>query len=105
MPEFKTVGKRYKRKDGIDKLTGRALYPQDMQIDGMAFGHTVRSERPHAHFTVDTSVAETMQGVLTILTAKDVTAMNHHGVLFKDHEVLCEKKGQTCRRSNSICCS
>jgi len=92
MPEFKTVGKRYRRKDGIDKLTGRALYPQDMQIEGMAYGHTVRSEKPHAYFTVDTSIAEKMEGVLIVLTAKDVTAMNHHGVLFKDHEVLCEKK-------------
>ncbi len=92
MPEFKTVGKRYNRKDGHDKLTGRALYPQDMQVEGMAFGHTVRSENPHAYFTCDTSVAEKMPGVLIVLTAKDVTAMNHHGVLFKDHEVLCEKK-------------
>ncbi|GKT37831.1 Aldehyde oxidase/xanthine dehydrogenase like protein, partial [Aduncisulcus paluster] len=33
-----------------------------------------------------------MPGVVIVLTAKDVTAMNHHGVLFKDHEVLCEKK-------------
>ncbi|WP_430886604.1 xanthine dehydrogenase family protein molybdopterin-binding subunit [Fusibacter sp. JL216-2] len=92
MTAFKTIGKRYRRKDGIDKLTGRALYPQDMHVDNMAYGHTVRSTVPHAKIKVNTSIAEEMPGVLTVLTAKDVTAMNHHGVLFKDHEVLCDKK-------------
>lgn len=92
MSQFKTVGTRYRRKDGIDKLTGRALYPQDMQIEGMLYGHTVRSEVPHAYFTCDTGQAEAMPGVIAVLTAKDMTAMNHHGVLFKDHEVFCSKK-------------
>ncbi len=92
MATFKTVGKRYRRKDAVDKLTGQALYPQDMKMEGMAYGHTVRSDKAHAYFTCDTSAAEQMPGVLKVITAQDVTVMNHHGVLFKDHEVLCEKK-------------
>lgn len=97
MAQFKTVGQSYRRKDGRDKLTGKALYPQDMEIEGMAYGHTVRSEKPHAHFTCNISKAEKMPGVIRVLTAKDLVgvnerAVNHHGVLFKDHEALCEKK-------------
>ncbi len=92
MTKFKTVGTSYKRKDALDKLTGQALYPQDMHMENMAYGCTVRSTQAHAHFICHIDEAMKMPGVLKILTAKDMTAMNHHGVLFKDHEVLCEKK-------------
>lgn len=89
---FITVGKSERRKDGRDKLTGKALYPQDMCLDNMVFGATVRSTEPHAKFTLDLESALACEGVLKILTAKDVLGHNHHGVLFKDHEVICKEK-------------
>ncbi len=90
--QLKTVGTRYRRKDGFDKLTGRAKYPQDISMEGELHGYTVRSTIPHGYFTLDLSKAEGYPGVVKILTAVDVLAANHHGVLFKDHEVFCEKK-------------
>ncbi len=35
MSTFKNVGQSFRRKDGRDKLTGKALYPQDIYLDGM----------------------------------------------------------------------
>lgn len=87
---FKTVGHSELRKDAGAKLTGSALYPQDIYLENMLFGATLRSERPHAQFTLSLEEAEEMEGVVAILTAKDVLGHNHHGVLFKDHNVFCD---------------
>jgi len=86
------VGKNVIRVDALAKATGKAIYPQDIYMDGMLYGATLRSTRPHAKIKVDTSKAEAIEGVVKVLTAKDVPGHNSHGVLFKDHEVLCEKK-------------
>ena len=88
---LKVVGQSAIRVDGLSKVTGRASYPQDIYIDGMLYGKTLRSNKPHAMFKIDTKEAETLNGVIKILTYKDVPH-NHYGVLFKDHEVFCSKK-------------
>ena len=87
MSTFKNVGQSFRRKDGRDKLTGKALYPQDIYLDGMIFGHTIRSTEPHANIKIDISEAEALEGVYKVLTYKDVPH-NKHGVLFKDHQVF-----------------
>lgn len=92
MRDFKTVGQSILRKDGRDKLTGVAKYPQDIEMENMVYGHTLRSTIPSGSFTLDLTAAEQAEGVVVILTAKDVTGHNHHGVLFKDHEVLCKSR-------------
>lgn len=93
MAEFKSVGQSIPRRDGRDKLTGQAIYPEDISMAGMLHGATVRS--PHAHakiMKIDTQAAEQAQGVVRVLTAKDVTGHNSHGVLYKDHDVFCAAK-------------
>lgn len=92
MSDYKSVGHSVNRKDARDKLTGKAKYPQDIDMEGMIYGHTLRSEIPCGTFEMDLGEAEASEGVIKILTAADVTGHNHHGVLFKDHEVLCSKK-------------
>lgn len=90
--KLNVIGKSVIRVDGLAKVTGKAIYPQDIYMDGMLYGKTLRSTVPHAYFTLDTSKAEKIDGVVKIFTAKDVPGHNAHGVLFKDHEVFCEKK-------------
>ena len=89
--ELRVVGQNEIRVDGRSKVTGKALYPEDIAMEAMVYGKTLRSTRPHAYFTLDVRQAEKMQGVLTILTAADVPH-NAHGVLLKDHEVFNQKK-------------
>ena len=59
--EFAVVGTRPIRHDGVDKVTGRALYGADFQMTGLLYGHILRS--PHAHariLRVSTSKAEAL---------------------------------------------
>ncbi|HIM28370.1 MAG TPA: hypothetical protein EYG57_02305, partial [Planctomycetes bacterium] len=46
-PSYKVIGTRPIRHDGVDKVTGRALYGADIKLSRMLYGATVRS--PHAH--------------------------------------------------------
>ncbi|MGV8149603.1 MAG: DUF4391 domain-containing protein [Alkaliphilus sp.] len=67
------------RVDGISKVTGEAIYPQDIYFFGeMLYGKTLRSSRAHANIELDTSSAEQIEGVVKILTYKDVVGKNHH---------------------------
>ena len=45
--EYKIIGTRPVRHDGVDKVTGRAKYGADVQLAGMLHGKILRS--PHAH--------------------------------------------------------
>ena len=85
------VGKNILRVDALSKVTGKALYPDDIFMDNMVYGKTLRSKVPHAYIKVDTKKAEKINGVIKIFTHKDVPN-NEHGVIFKDHEVLCGEK-------------
>ncbi|MCI0587873.1 MAG: xanthine dehydrogenase family protein molybdopterin-binding subunit [Planctomycetes bacterium] len=42
------VGRAIPRLDGVEKVTGRARYVDDLVLPGMWFGRTVRSRSPHA---------------------------------------------------------
>ena len=69
---FDVVGTRPIRHDGVDKVTGRALYGADLQLADLLYGKLVRS--PHAHariISIDTSKAEAHPGVRAVATARD----------------------------------
>ncbi|MGV8146157.1 MAG: xanthine dehydrogenase family protein molybdopterin-binding subunit [Alkaliphilus sp.] len=89
---MKIVGKSINRVDGLAKVTGEAIYPQDIYLDRMLYAKTLRSTKPHANIEIDISSAEKVDGVVKILTHKDITGENHHGVVVKDHEVFCSKR-------------
>ena len=73
--DYKVIGTRPIRHDGVDKVTGRAIYGADFQITGLLHGRVLRS--PHAHakiLSIDTSRAEALPGVKGIVTADDLPA-------------------------------
>jgi CO/xanthine dehydrogenase Mo-binding subunit len=70
---YKVIGTRPVRHDGIDKVTGRALYGADVQLAGLHHGRVLRS--PHAHARIrkiDTSKALALRGVEAVVTAQDL---------------------------------
>ena len=70
---YRWVGNNTRRPDGVDKVTGRARYGDDMVLPGMLHMRMLRS--PHAHakiLSIDTSEAESMKGVKAVVTHKDV---------------------------------
>lgn len=66
---LKYVGRSEKRIDGLDKLTGQALYTGDLQFRGMLHARVLQS--PHARAiikAIDTSAASVLPGVHAVLT-------------------------------------
>jgi nicotinate dehydrogenase subunit B len=75
--EFTLMGKSVKRLDVMEKVTGKALYAGDIRLPGLLYGKMLR---PPAHGaklkSVDTSAAESMQGV-TVIKEDDLIAVLH----------------------------
>lgn len=77
--KYRVIGTRPVRPDGVDKVTGRAVYGADVVLPRMAHGKILRS--PHAHariLSIDTSRAESMAGVLAVMTGADLPDV--HGI-------------------------
>ncbi len=71
--QYKVIGSRPPRPDGVDKVTGRAVYGNDTQLPGMLYGCILRS--PHAHariVSINTSRAEALPGVKAVVTSADL---------------------------------
>lgn len=70
---FAVLGTPQPRVDGPDKATGRAKYAGDLRLPNMLWGKILTSPHPHAKIiSIDTSEAEKLPGVYTVITAKDV---------------------------------
>ncbi len=70
--EFKVVGTRVKRPDGVDKVTGKARFGADMSAPGMLIARVLRSPHAHARIkSIDTSAAEALPGVHGVVTRAD----------------------------------
>jgi len=70
---FKVVGTRPIRHDGIDKVTGRALYGADIHMAGLLHGRVLRSPIAHGRIQkIDTSQAENLPGVEAVVTSADL---------------------------------
>jgi len=83
------IGKSIPRFDVIGKATGETLYPGDFNLPDQAYMKILFAGRPHAVVKeIDTTDAEALQGVLAVLTAKDVP-VNEYGLGIPDQPVLC----------------
>ena len=71
--QFSVIGTRPVRHDGSDKVTGRAKYGADVYPTGLMHGKVLRSPHAHARIkSIDTSKAEALEGVLAVVTGKDL---------------------------------
>ncbi|HTE79074.1 MAG TPA: xanthine dehydrogenase family protein molybdopterin-binding subunit [Reyranella sp.] len=69
---YKWIGTRPDRPDGADKVTGRARFGADFNLPGQLIGKVLRSPHPHAIIeSIDTSGAEALAGVKSVVTSKD----------------------------------
>lgn len=70
--EYSVIGTRPPRPDGVDKVTGRAMYAADLNLPGTLHARILRS--PHAHariMRIDASKALALPGVFAVVTADD----------------------------------
>ncbi len=93
--DFKIVGTRPLRPDGVDKVTGRAKYGADAYAPGQLVGLILRS--PHAHAkiqNIDTAKAEALKGVKAVLTSKDLPDLTNGDAGMHDILENCMARGR-----------
>jgi CO/xanthine dehydrogenase Mo-binding subunit len=86
--ETRVIGKSVPRKEGREKVTGRARYVDDLSFPGMLHGVTVRSPAARGriravHFEGDIPWHE-----FTVVTAKDIPGKNCIALLIEDQPCL-----------------
>ena len=87
------IGKNVRRIDTPSKVSGRLKYAGDMTMPGMLHVQVLRS--PHAHariVSIDTSVAEAMEGVAAVITSADVPGEDGFGVFVNDQPIMARDK-------------
>jgi len=84
-----TIGESIVRVDAYSKVKGEAYYSGDLNFDDQLYIKILFAQHPHAIVhSIDTSDAEALDGVIAVLTAKDVP-VNEYGMIYKDQPVLC----------------
>ncbi len=85
-----TVGLSIPRADGPAKVTGAALYCDDLRPEGCWYGATVRSERAHARILAVTLDPAYDWTDIVLVTAKDIPGENILALITDDQPVLCD---------------
>ncbi|MGA7217409.1 MAG: molybdopterin cofactor-binding domain-containing protein [Candidatus Sulfotelmatobacter sp.] len=85
MSDFSIIGKPTAMVDAAEKTTGAGKYTDDLTAPGMLIGKILHSPFPHARIkSIDTSRAEAIEGVVTVVIGKD--APNPYGILPVGHD-------------------
>lgn len=72
MGKYDVLGSRAPRLDAPSKVTGQAVYANDLKMPGMLFGALLQSPLAHAKIlNVDTTRAKKLPGVKAVVTAED----------------------------------
>ena len=95
------VGKSIPRKEGRRKVTGQALYVDDLQFEGMLHGITVRSSIPRGRIknisfaqppaNADGAGIHIPWDEFTIVTAKDIPGENVVALILNDQPYLADE--------------
>src|SRR5687768_7521098 len=71
--EFSVIGNRMRKVNSVGKVTGNAVYTDDMALPGMLHGKILRSPHPHARIvSIHTAEAEALDGVYAVVTGRDM---------------------------------
>lgn len=77
--KLKGIGCARKRVEDARFTQGKGNYVDDIKLPGMLFGDFVRSPYAHARVkSIDTSAAMALDGVVAVLTAKDLEPLGLH---------------------------
>jgi xanthine dehydrogenase molybdenum-binding subunit len=83
------VGHKHLRPDAVDKVTGDAIFTDDLHFEGMLHAKARRAMVPHAILKrLDVTKARALEGVAAILTAEDIPGEQNHGLVIFDWPAL-----------------
>src|ERR1051326_7388802 len=86
-----SVGKPIPRKEGRKKVTGAALYVDDLKFDGMLHGVTVRSSIARGRIKSISFEGNLAWDEFTIVTAKDIPGENYVALILNDQPYLADE--------------
>lgn len=86
---MKAVGESLKRPDAYDKVLGKAIYPDDIEFEGMLYAGVKRSTIPYGKvLNINIDELKMMPGVECVIDYSMIPGAITHGVVFKDIPVL-----------------
>ncbi|HEY7784600.1 MAG TPA: xanthine dehydrogenase family protein molybdopterin-binding subunit, partial [Pyrinomonadaceae bacterium] len=85
------VGKSIPRKEGRKKVTGTALYIDDLTFPGMIHGVTIRSSCAHGKIKQIKFAGKLPWNEFTIVSAQDVPGANYVSLILNDQPYLADK--------------
>ncbi len=90
LPEL--IGKSVPRLDAHDKVTGAAVFADDMQFGpGLLYARIKRSPHPHALIkSIDTGKARALPGVKAVVTGEDFPG--YIGLYLQDRHIFCRDR-------------
>jgi CO/xanthine dehydrogenase Mo-binding subunit len=81
------------RNDAYIKVTGKAKYTDDIKLRNMLHAVPVYSDYVHAKInSIDINEAAKSDGVIRVITAKDVPGEINFGQIYKDYHMLADDK-------------
>ena len=86
------IGRSVPRKEGRQKVTGQALYVDDISFPEMLHGLTVRSSIPRGRIKRISFDGNTPWDEITIVTAADIPGANHVALILEDQPFLAAEK-------------
>ena len=93
MAAFRVIGKSLRKIDAVAKVTGVTKFADDLMFPRMSYCRLLRSTEPHAKIVrVDTSAAERLDGVMAVLTGKDLPIPFGILPVSQDEHALCLDK-------------
>jgi CO/xanthine dehydrogenase Mo-binding subunit len=91
MNDLSSIGKSVTRLDAPLKVTGKAIYLDDLKMPGMLFGKVLRSNLPHAVIKkIDISQACNISGVKAVVTGDEFSY--RQGLFIRDEPFLAQAK-------------
>ena len=90
--DYAYIGKNFRRKGSVERVTGANIFAVDMSIPGMLRGGILRSQYAHARIRdIDVSEAVSLPGVYAVVTAKDAPDVRY-GRTVTDRYILARNK-------------
>ncbi len=86
---LEVVGQVVARPEARQKVTGAAVYTDDITFPDMLFGATLRAGIPHGRLIkLDCSKAKKLPGIRAVFTAADIPGRVNHGLIIQDWPAL-----------------
>jgi CO/xanthine dehydrogenase Mo-binding subunit len=89
-PNRHSIGKSAPRKEGRKKVTGAALYVDDLSFPDMLHGTTVRSQSARGRIKKISFAGDIPWDEFTIVTAKDIPGENYVALILNDQPYLAD---------------